>query len=76
MNVAQASQYCDDHFAAIFYAELGCYNTLEELEKQNCKTLPAGYTKYDVIYDSLDQETSKAMHNIYRTVSEYKYYII
>ncbi|CAH0564561.1 unnamed protein product [Brassicogethes aeneus] len=66
LYVAQASQYCDDHFAALLYAELYCYSKLEEVEKKHYKPLPSGYTKHDLIYDSLDTETAKAMHNIFR----------
>ncbi|CAH0564568.1 unnamed protein product [Brassicogethes aeneus] len=66
LYVAQASQYCDDNFAALLYAELYCYSKLEEVEKKHYKPLPSGYTKHDLIYDSLDRETAKAMHNIFR----------
>lgn len=65
LHVAQGAQFCYAYFTSILYAELWCYNKLDD----KMISSRSGLSSLDVICRTEDRDTTRALQNILREVS-------
>ncbi|XP_060527564.1 serine-protein kinase ATM isoform X2 [Cylas formicarius] len=70
LRIANAAAFCSAHFTALFYGELWCQEKISEIEQNdfgNAASLENGYTRLDIIYESVSEEIGTTLQSILRS---------